>query len=353
MLIERVAHEPQSMRRWEDYVAGHPDTTVYHGLAWRAIFEKGFGYPSWHLLAREPGEGPVRGALPLYLVRTPVSRRLVAAPFRDRGGVLWDSPEAFAALVAHALEIGRSARAGSLRLKSLVPYPEREALALGLVESRHWVHSVAKLAGMTPETLWRGIGDKNRNMVRQARRRGLRCEPLAPSAANLDAWHRLHVATQKRLGVPPFPARFFEAMAGGLTASGGFVLLGVHDGAALRAATVLLVHRDTAIYAYSASDAGGQEARANDLMLYEAMRWLIGRGIGVFDMGSDSPRQESLLFFKRKWLARQSPIPHYTHGDAAPVDSSDAKYAFARACFRLLPAPLLSGLGGALARYFG
>ena len=341
------------MRDWEAYVAGHREASVYHVLAWRDIVRAGFGYQSWYLLARNSGNGLTCGALPLFLVRTPFSRRLVAVPFRDRGGVLWDTPEAFSALVRHTREIACVAGASVICLKSVAPYPEKEAKALGLTESRYWVRSVANIDNVSVEDLWRKIGAKNRNMVRQAQKRGLECEHLQPTADNLSDWHRLHVVTQQRLGIPPFPLRFFTAMADCLQRSDGFALLGVRGGKALHSATILLLHRETAIYAYSASDHLGQDWRANDLMLFQTMRFLIERRIRTFDMGSDSPLQDSLLFFKRKWLAQQAAIPHYNFGAMTRMDSSDAHYRFARRVLSLMPRPVLTRLGTAISRYFG
>ena len=80
-------------------------------------------------------------------------------------------------------------------------------------------------------------------------------------------------------------------------------------------------------------------------MLFQVMRFLIERRISMFDMGSDSPLQESLLFFKRKWLAQQAAIPHYNFGATMRLDSSDAHYRFARRIFSLMPLPVLTRLG--------
>jgi len=338
---------------WEDYVARHDDATVYHRLAWREIFRRGFGYRSWLLVARDASNA-VRGVLPLYLVPAPFRRRLVAVPFRDRGGPLWDTEAAFNALVAAAREIAVRAGAATVRLKTIRPYDPELVRANSLHEHIHWVHSVVDLRGFDADAYWREIGDKNRNMIRQGERHGLAFEPLTFDEPGMRQWHQLHLATQKRLGLPPFPVKFFHVMSEALAKAGAIAMFGVRRGENLEAATIVLLHGKTAIYGYSASSGEGQHHRANDLMICNMMRWAIENRYDRFDLGSDSPAQDSLLFFKSKWLAAQSPIPIYTTnaGDRPVVDSSDRKYALARKAFALLPAGVLNA-GSFITRYFG
>ena len=351
--IDALGDNAPEIASWDNYVSAHPAGTIYHLSAWRAIFEQSFGYRSWLLVARDAASREVRGVLPLYLVPTPFARRLVSVPFRDRGGILWDTPEAFEALLQAAHRVADETGAPSVRLKSLVEYPAQQASALGLTESRYWIHSVVTLQQLTVTALWKAIGDKNRNMVRQAQRHGLACSQLEVTPDDLVRWHILHVATQKRLGIPPFPRAFFSTMSARLHPDSRLALFGVKRENDLRAAAIVLLHRDTAIYAYSASSTERQHEGANDLLLFEVMRWLIERGFAVFDLGSDSPKQDSLLFFKRKWLAEQASIPHYFFGKNSHIDSSEKRYDLARKCFRLLPTPVLASVGAAITRYFG
>jgi CelD/BcsL family acetyltransferase involved in cellulose biosynthesis len=355
IIVTPISENPADIRLWDDYVATHPDSTVYHLSAWRSIFAKSFGYRTWLLAAREADSGLLRGILPLYLVKPPWNRRLVSVPFRDRGGPLWTTADAFTALVLEARRIAHAVGARSIWLKTVRFYPPELVKASNLIEHCHWVHSVLGLDDLTVDVLWKRIGDKTRNMIRQAARHDLACAPMAADEESVLTWYRLHLATQKRLGLPPFPLVFFDTMAKKLAKNGAFGMLGVKSGSATVAATILLLHKRTGIYGYAASDSAGHHRRANDLMLFTAIRWLLENGYGEFDMGSDSPQQKSLLFFKRKWLATQTKIPHYAHGQARQViaDSSDYKYAALRRSFALLPAPVLAAIGRVITKYFG
>lgn len=355
IVISAIGYDKTETDAWEGYVAAHADATPYHALAWRTIFELSLGYRSWLLMARDADDGRVVGVLPLYRVATPFASRLVSVPFRDRGGPLWSSEEAFVALIGRAKELLASTGATYLQMKSLQPWSASAVRRNGLTETMHWMHSVVPLQDMDAEGLWKRIGDKTRNMVRQAEARGLKFVDITETAHACDDWFHLHLLTQKRLGVPPFPLKFFELMIREMCKTGAIRVYCVQRGGVPLAAMLLLRHRDVAIYGYSASSEEAQRLRANDLMLYSAICEIAKDGYSCFDMGSDAPSQDSLLFFKRKWGAVQQQIPSYLYGNAqgAIIDSSSPKYSFARKLFSQLPVSVAAVAGRYLTRYFG
>ena len=354
IMIRRVGMDGGDLLLWRAYVGAHPDATPYHDPAWRRIFAS-FGYRAWHLLAVEGETGRPVGCLPLFLVPAPFARRLVAVPFRDRGGPLWSREDALEALCAEAGRLASAEGARFTVLKSVRPFPEAVVRSRNLREFRHWIRSRADLRGMTPETLAERLGPKRRNMIRQAEKAGLTFAEVRPAAAGAETWYVLHLETQRRLGLPPFPPDFFRRMLRELGPAGGIRLFVARRGATPAAATLVLAHRRSAVYAYSSSRTSAQPLRPNDFLLYHLLRVLIREGFEEFDLGSDSPAQTGLLFFKRTWLAEQSTIPFYLSGAADPAvtDSSAPRYERVRGVFRRLPATFLQMVGTAATRYFG
>lgn len=352
--ISAIGYDATETAAWEAYVGAHTDATIYHTLAWRSIFEQSFGYRSWLLMARDADDGRVVGVLPLYRVANPFASRLVSVPFRDRGGPLWSNPEALDALIVRAKELLVSTNATYLHLKSLRPWSEEEVRRNALTETMHWVHSVVSLEGVDSQGLWKRLADKRRN-IRRAESHGLVFEDMTASDRALNDWYDLHLTTQKRLGVPPFPRQFFSNMARELRKIDALRLYFVRSGNTALSAMVILRHRHTWVYGYSASTGDAERVRSNDLMLYKGMCALINEGYLYFDMGSDAPSQETLLRFKRKWGAWQQQIPTYTFGapNAALTDSSSPSYAVARALLGRVPTLLAEQLGNRFTRYFG
>ncbi len=352
MKVERIGDA--SAAEWDAYVLAHPGSTVYHRYAWRAIFGESFGYRSFYLVARDE-TGAVAGCLPLFLVRSPFSKRLVAVPFRDRGGLLWSGDAAFRALASEARTIAAETGAAFSEFKSIETYPAALRDEAGMQEHVYWVRSSIDLRPLNRELLWKKLGAKTRNMLRQAEEAALELRDLTFDDRGAAVWYRLYLGTQQRMGLPPFPLSFFRRMIAGLREQQAAKLFVVMRHGEPLAATIVLLHGRTGIYGYSASAKTGQTHRPNDFMLYSVMTRLLDDGFEEFDLGSDAPAQESLLFFKRKWLAVQSPIPTYVSGapDFAASDSSHPRYRLVRRVFQHIPRPFLQAIGTAATRFFG
>lgn len=335
-------------REWDAFVKSHADGSIYHLSDWARVLKRAFGYEARGVALRDPA-GRIAAIAPLFEVRGLASRRLVGVPFRDRGGILAATPESERAALRAARERATELGASSLVLKSCAPVDEEVAKAEGFSVSRYWIHSVMALQR---GELWRRVGKKNRNMVRQAEKHGLACEwRSGPEQA--ETWHRLHRDTQSRLGVPVFPRALFEAILDeGRDWARLLLILGPKGPVA---GGIFFAFADRYIYGYSASTLSGQEMRANDLMLFEALREAERSGAHSFDFGSDSPKQTSLLAFKEKWGAVQSPttVLSVPASSEERSDSSSALYSAARAVGRVLPSPLWAALTSPLVRKLG
>ncbi|QWG14874.1 GNAT family N-acetyltransferase [Bradyrhizobium sediminis] len=356
-LIVRILGEtPDEVARWQAYVATAPAATIYHDIAWREIFRLALGYRSYFLVA-EDRLGRIRGIFPLYRVPAMFGRpRLVSVPFRDRGGPLFDDPATFTALLDEAKRLKIDIGASHIEFKTIVPYPEPVIVGTGLIRADHWMHSVTSLAGLSKTKLLKAVGDKTRNMIRQAERAGLQVVETDITSAAITSWYRLHQSSQKGLGLPPFPRPFFEKLFADLGPRRLARLFQVNDASgSVIAGCIVLMDRDTAIYAYSVSLPINRHARPNDLMLFRVMCRLIEEGCRRFDFGADSPSQSGLLFFKRKWLAEQTTIPRYYVGEQAPemIDSSAGRFELVRSITRRLPLPIARATLAPLVRYFG
>lgn len=347
-LVSTTPVSPQDWAEWDEFARNHRGASVYHLSDWARVLGRGFGYASKGLAIRD-ADGRIVAIAPLFEVRGFGGRRLVGVPFRDRGGVLSTSPESERAAYAAARKLALDSRASGLVIKSCAAPDEGMAREEGFSVSKYWVHSVMALG---QGDLWRRIGKKNRNMVRQAQGNGLTVE-WRQGVDHVDAWYRLHRTTQSRLGVPVFPRSLFEAILeeGREWAR---LLLVMGPGGPV-AGALFFEFSDRYIYGYSASTLSGQKQRANDLMLFEALRRAEETGASWFDFGSDSPRQESLLAFKLKWGAESSLTTVLTIPASSEErsDSSSPLYSLARSLGRRLPVRLWAALTSPLVGRLG
>src|SRR6266851_5618936 len=100
---------------WDAYVDCHPRANCYHLRAWKTAAEAAYGIEAPFLLARERSDGPVRGVLPLFVIR--------GGPVGAYGPVLADDDAAGEALVAFAVQRARALNARFVVVKALGDEP--------------------------------------------------------------------------------------------------------------------------------------------------------------------------------------------------------------------------------------
>jgi hypothetical protein len=352
--VRFLAETPDDFARWQAYVEEAPDATIYHDIAWRAIFGS-LRYKSYYLVAEVAGR--ISGILPLFLVPSLTGQpRLVSVPFRDRGGPLFNDRATFAALIETAGQLKKELAANYVELKTITPFSDADVAGLQLSRVDYWIHSQTPLCGLDEKKLLKALGEKTRNMIRQASRAELHVLERDPTPLALNSWYQIYRESQRALGLPPFPLSLFQQIFAHLGSRKLVRLFQVqHSGGKAIAGCIVLKDRTSAIYAYSASIPTTRNFRPNDLMLFHVICNSIKEGCGHFDFGADAPNQSGLLFFKRKWLARQTAIPRYYIGSEIPkmIDSSASDFNIIRKIVRLLPLRIATMALTPWVRFFG
>jgi FemAB-related protein (PEP-CTERM system-associated) len=319
---------------WNDYVLSRPGTHFAQRTEWRHLVTAFFPVAArWWLAEDEAGR--IAGVLPAF--------RGSGALFSAPGGLVADTPEAAAALLAQArAEVEHDGlrwlelRDQAVEWAELPTNPEHVTLVLDL-------------AG-TVEEQWAGFPPKVRNQVRKAERSGLRCER---GADHLEAFHRVFSENMRDLGTPAMePAYFRRALE----------LYG-------EAAEVLVVYRDrlpvggmfavrharTVFDPWASSLRRFFELCPNNLLYWEAMRDAIKGGARCFDFGRSQPGSGTYRF-KEQFGARPQPLHYqYALGRAARIPTladQKASLDLASRLWRLLPLPLARVIGPRARRHF-
>src|SRR5881397_3237284 len=72
--------EERDVKRWEEFVVRCPDTTFFHRIGWRQIFEDVFHHRTHYLLAERGSE--ISGVLPLAEIKSRLfGHALISSPF--------------------------------------------------------------------------------------------------------------------------------------------------------------------------------------------------------------------------------------------------------------------------------
>jgi lipid II:glycine glycyltransferase (peptidoglycan interpeptide bridge formation enzyme) len=152
-------------------------------------------------------------------------------------------------------------------------------------------------------------------------------------------YYRLHVATRRRHGLPPQPFSFFHNIYEEIIKPRqGFIVLGRND-SRLLAAAVFFRYGKTALYKFGASDELFQALRGNNLVMWEAIKFLIKNGCKMLHFGRTSLGNEGLRRFKTGWGATEGVIEYFRFDPQAEAwkRAADSSSGFHNKLFRILP----------------
>ena len=129
----------------------------------------------------------------------------------------------------------------------------------------------------------------------------------------LDEFCRLNRLTRREHGLPPQPYHFFEKVQRHIISrKKGFIALAYFQGRAI-AGNVYFHFGDRAIYKYGASDKAYHQLRANNLVMWEAIRWFADKGFKSFCFGRTELENEGLRQFKTGWGAEETQVHYFRY----------------------------------------
>jgi Acetyltransferase (GNAT) domain len=341
---------PSDEARWTEYLAGHPDATLYHTLPWREVIARVFGHRPQYLLAERGGR--VVGLLPLFLVRFPgLGAKLISLPYDiGSGGPLASDPEAAAALARAAVSLARERRVNYLELRLGGPAAALEGL--GLVRSEPVVISDMDLT--EGEKVWSRVSTDNRQSIRKARKRGVVIRE-ASSLADCDAFYEVYLRAFRAFGTPPYGPTYFPTVWEQLASIRGVrLLLAEVEGRTVGGLVLYCLGRNF-VSKFAACLADAVPLRAYAALYGAAIDLALAEGATRLSWGTSATQQEGLIDFKRRWGASGRPAALYAHAVRRAPPSLARYYddtGLERRVWRRLPLRFTAVAGGILSRWF-
>lgn len=187
-----------------------------------------------------------------------------------------------------------------------------------------------------------------RRAIRKAEKSGLTVEASQTREAMVD-FYRLHVRTRRRHGLPPQSLSFFLNIHEEIIrANLGFVIL-AKSGTRSIAAAVFFHSGEDALFKFGASDERIQGFRGNNLVMWEGIKQLVGKGLKTLHFGRTSIDNDGLRSFKRSWGTEEEMIEYFRFALRSNVWVNESYNAseFHNHLFRRLPLRI-NRLAGAL-----
>jgi len=199
-----------------------------------------------------------------------------------------------------------------------------------------------------------GLRDSTRRNINKAEKKKVEVR-IEGTAGAIDEFCRLNCLTRREHGLPPQPRHFFTKVHREVISRGnGFVALAYHQRKAI-AGNVYFHFGRQAVYKYGASDKRYQSLRANNLVMWEAIKWFVGKGFKSLCFGRTEPENEGLRRFKRGWGTQEYQIPYFKYDLQEGAFASGKKQgrSIYAGLLRATPAPVLNIIGSLLYRHMG
>ena len=341
-MAQIVAARDADARRWDDFVAAHPDGTFFHLYKWKRVIERAFGHRMHYLLAER--DGKCVGVLPLGEIRSLLfGHALISTPFCVYGGPVAEDEPTANALIDAAGARARELGVAYLELRSVKRWrPDWPCKDLYV--------TFRKPMAATDDENMKAIPRKQRAVVRAGIEAGLQ----ARVSDDVHGLWNIYSESVRNLGTPVFPRRYFSILREEF-ADDCEILSVEHQNRAV-AAVMSFRFRDEILPYYGGGTAAARDCKANDFMYWEVMRRALGAGARVFDYGR-SKRETGSYRFKKHWGFEPAPL-YYEYllvkaKELPNVSPANPKYAAFVALWQRLPLWASRTFGPWLARALG
>ncbi len=287
---------------WDEWVAATEGATFFHSSAWARVLSDAYGYRPFYFSSLENGR--LRGVIPVMEIDSFFTgRHGVSLPFTDFCHPLADTPAVLDALMEQVTGHGKRAGWDHIEFKG-----GGALFGNAPCSAEHFTHDLALDPGEAG--LQKAFRESTRRNIRHAQKAGVVVD-LSHTCEALRAFYRLHCLTRRYHGLPPQPWSFFSKIHAHIIGpEKGVVALGVYNGQPI-AGAVYFLFKGQAIYKFGASDRRCQHLRANNLVMWEAIRWFCQNGYRSLHLGRTEPENSGLLQFKSGWRAAEGKIAYY------------------------------------------
>lgn len=293
--------DPSVDSAWDQLVLSHPEATFFHSSAWARTLANTYGHKPFYL-SFSSCRAPL-ALVPMMEVSSAFTgRRGVGLPFSDFCSPLLfqKGDNSFVLSKLSALASEHAWKHFELR--------DPRSLELAIDPAiQYFGHSLDLRQG--PDALFAGCASPVRRAIRKAEKSKLSVQ-VSQGLQSVRDFYDLHVQTRRRHGLPPQPLSFFrnlfeEAIRTGL----GFVVQATLEKRCVAAAIFFRFGR-TALYKYGASDPAAHDLRANNLVMWEAIRFLARSACDSLHFGRTSLTDPGLRRFKLGWGAAEEVISY-------------------------------------------
>jgi hypothetical protein len=336
---------PIDYPNWNDQIAELPGSTIFHTSNWARALSEAYHYAPRYFTVIENDK--LTALLPIMAVNSFLTgKRGVSLPFTDQCPSIARDIDQFNKIFKKAIRYGKKKGWRSIELRAGDQYlPNARSSDYFLTHDLNLV--------CAPEKIFTGFRSSTRRNIKKAEKQGVTVE-ISNSMKSVNEFYKLNCLTRKEHGLPPQPYAFFEKVGRHvMAAQKGVVALASHKHKII-AGAVYFYFGTEAIYKYGASDKAFQNLRANNLVMWEAIKWLAQKGMKNLCFGRTETDHHGLNQFKAGWGTSQGTLRYFKYDlkkDSFIAAPSKIKTSYP--VFNKMPLPLLKLAGRILYRHVG
>jgi hypothetical protein len=344
--------DPSKGKRWDEFVANHPQGTAFHLSNWARVLQKTYGYIP-HYLTLEDSDKKIKAGCPFFLIKSWLTGdRLVCLPFTDVCYPLVTSGEDVKFLFSTVVEKAKREKVDYIEVRG--EYPDVSLQSLHF--ENHSYYKLFKLdLSQGINSIWEGFDKSNRKQIGRAERANLRIEK-SETEKDMKDFYLLNLATRRKHGVLSQPYDFFENIWQELILKGlGFVLLVKYQKLPI-AGGVFFAYKDTVYYKFNASDRNYLQYHPNHLLQWQAIKYSRQNGYNYLDSGRAAPDNPGLIRFKSRWGMQGIDLPYYywpTVKGVTCTEQKSLKYRMVTSVMRRTPTAISKTAGKLFYKHLG
>jgi hypothetical protein len=336
---------PVEFEGWDNRVLGLAKASFFYSSSWARVLHESYGYTPMYFVVRDGDE--FRFVLPMMSIGSCLTgARGVSLPFTDYCSSYLAAESGGAELFDGIVSLGKKQGWRSIEFRGGGDFFE--------AHQPSQVYCLHMLDLGDESELFSKLRANTRQAVKQAQKAGVEVG-VGHSPEAMDEFCRLNYMTRRKHGLPPQPDRFFEKLQTHVLQQGqGEISLARWQGKAI-AASIFLRFGDQVMHKYAASDPDHLPLRANNLVMWEAIRHYATRGGDTLDLGKTATWNKGLRRFKAGWGAQEKPLKYYRYNLRRNEfeQRSEMEHGWHTSVFSKMPLPALRLAGTVLYRHMG
>lgn len=336
---------PISHFDWDNLILSTDNYSFFHSSAWARVLSSTYKYiPKYFVVIKN---NVLEICVPMMEIDTFLARRKgVSLPFTDYCQPIGGNGQS-SALLLQILEEGKMQNWNSIEIRGMTDNANKT-----MPYSSYYIHLMN--LSLDEDKIFSSFQSNTKRNIKKAIKEGVQVK-IVTNLKSIEAYYRLHCLTRKRHGLPPQPYSFFKNIYKYIIAKDyGFTIIATYNNRPV-AAAIYFYFGNEAIYKYGASDFEHQSLRANNLVMWEAIRWFARKGFKNFSFGRTEFINEGLRRFKLGWGVNENTIQYFKfdYKKNAFVKESNLLSFPPHYLTKKLPIPILRTVGTMVYKHMG